>query len=129
MSEAAYRRMFLGAAAWNLVGGLVLIVATDWIFAIAGLIPPDPSAYYFTWLAMVLVFGLGYHMVYRDMYANRGIVVLGVIGKLAFAVIFLTWILAIPGRVPWLFSIAAVGDLYFVVRFVMFLRFASTRRA
>ena len=74
-----------------------------------------------------MTFGLGYYMVYRDMYANKNIVILGIIGKLAFAAIFLYNLWAFKGAVPTLFLIPAVGDLIFVILYWMFLRFARSR--
>jgi hypothetical protein len=117
--------MFVGAAVWNIAGGVFLKSATGWIFSSAGLPAPDPLLYYDTWLAMILVFGFGYYLISRDMYGHRGIVLMGIVGKLAFATIFLGWYVAHPGRVPPFFLIAVAGDLYFVVRFAMFLRHAA----
>jgi hypothetical protein len=62
------------------------------------------------------------------MYRNRDIVLIGAIGKSAFAAVFLYYYIAYPGQVPWFFLIPLVGDLVFVVLFVMFLRFARQRK-
>jgi hypothetical protein len=75
----------------------------------------------------VLTFGLGYYLVYRDMYGNRGIVILGAVGKSAFAAVFLYSFVAHPGQAPLLFLIPVIGDLVFVVLFLMFLGFARGR--
>jgi hypothetical protein len=128
MTEAGYKRMFLIGALWNLVGGAIIIVATNWIFELARLQVPSPAVYYYSWIALFISFGIGYYKTYRDMYRNRDIVLIGAIGKSAFAAVFLYYYVAYPGQVPWFFFIPLVGDLVFVVFFVMFLRFAQHRK-
>lgn len=124
MNETGYKRMFWIAAFWNLAGGCAIIAATSWIFGSAGVPKPAPPLYYYAWIALFMTFGIGYYLVYRDMYRNRDIVLLGAIGKLAFAAVFVYNFLAYPGGVPRLFLIPVIGDLVFVVLFVLFLRFA-----
>ena len=43
MTEDGYKRMFLIGALWNLVGGAIILVATNWIFQWAGLQLPSRS--------------------------------------------------------------------------------------
>lgn len=124
MNERFYKIVFLVGALWNLVGGVVIVVLTDWIFATAGLKPPFPPPYYYSWIALFVTFGFGYYMVYRDMYANKNLIVLGMIGKFSFAVIFIFNIAVYEGQVPLFFLIPVIGDLIFVLLFWMFLRFA-----
>lgn len=125
MSEKFYRRMFLVASLWNLIGGVAIILLTDWIFSGIYLKPPQPPAYYQSWIALFMTFGVGYYMVYRSMYTNKNIVVLGIIGKIAFSVIFIGNRLIYSDQIPSVFLIAVVGDLVFVILFWMFLRFAN----
>jgi len=128
MTEDGYRRMFLIGALWNLVGGAIIVVATHWVFQWAGLQIPSPAVYYYSWIALFVSFGVGYYKVYQDMHRNRDIVLMGAIGKSAFAAVFLYYYLAYPGQVPWFFVIPLVGDAVFVVFFVMFLRYARQRK-
>ena len=127
MSDRFYRRMFLAGALWNVVGGAFVVIATPWIFSSAGLKPPDPSLYYYSWIALFVTFGIGYFMVYRDPYGNKNIVILGIIGKLAFSAIFIYNMVAFRGQAPRFFLIPVLGDLAFVVLFWMFLNFARRR--
>ena len=129
MTEAFYKRVFFASALWNLVGGAFIIAATGWIFDSSGVAIPFPAAYYYTWTAMILVFGLGYYCVYRDMFRNRDIVLMGVIGKTVFSAVFLYYFVSHPGQIPVFFLIPIGGDLVFVVLFIMFLRFAYARNS
>ena len=127
MSETFYKRMFLVGALWNLLGGIAVIGLTAKIFSSANLTPPQPPLYYHAWIALFMTFGIGYWMVSVDMYGNRNIVILGMIGKLAFSVVFVANMVLFRGQVPLLFLIPVTGDLIFVILFWMFLRFAAHR--
>jgi hypothetical protein len=122
MTERGWKRMFVIAAAWNLAGGVIIYAAAPRIFSTAGLGVPEPAAYFHSWIALFMTFGIGYYMVSRDLHGRRDIVLLGIIGKLAFSAIFVAHMLARPGAIPALFLIPVVGDLVFVVLFAVFLR-------
>ncbi|MFC1718526.1 hypothetical protein ACFL6S_33025 [Candidatus Poribacteria bacterium] len=124
MGEKFYKRMFLIAAIMNVAGGVVIVALTGWIFSIANLNPPDPPAYYYSWIALFVAFGIGYYMVYRNMYENKNIVILGTIGKLTFSVIFICNMIFSWGQIPWLFIVPVVNDLIFVILFWAFLSHA-----
>jgi hypothetical protein len=94
------------------------------IFAIVGLSLPEPPAYFHSWIALFMVFGIGYYMVYRDMYGNKNIVILGIIGKLAFSIISAYNMIAYPNKIPIFFLAPIIGDLVFVALFLAFLNFA-----
>ncbi len=121
MNETFYKRMFFVGALWNVVGGAFIVLATNWIFSMSGLTRPSPPLYYYAWIALFVTFGIGYYMVSRDPNNNRNIVLLGLIGKAIFSVIFLYNMFAYPGQVPMFFLVPVIGDLVFVVLFAMFL--------
>jgi hypothetical protein len=121
MSDATYRRIFLLGALWNLAGGALILLVGPWLFALDGLALPDPGAYYYSWIALFMTFGIGYYLVYRDLYGNRSIALLGAIGKLAFAAIFLVYLLGDPGRIPRFFFVPVIGDIVFAVLYGMFM--------
>ncbi|MGA2738271.1 MAG: hypothetical protein ABSG65_12590 [Bryobacteraceae bacterium] len=129
MGEATYKRIFFVGALWNLLGGVFILAATGWIFASAGVAEPAPPIYYYGWIALFMTFGLGYYLVYRDMYRNRDIALLGAIGKVVFAAVFLYGFFAYPGQVPLFFLVPVAGDLVFAALFVMFLRFPAGKEA
>ena len=124
MSEQFRSRLFFVGALWNLLGGVAIILGTGIIFGLAKLSPPVPGIYYYAWIALFVTFGIGYFMVYRDPYGNKNIVILGIIGKLAFSAIFIYSMMATPGQAPGFFLIPVIGDLVFVLLFSMFLNFA-----
>jgi hypothetical protein len=124
MDEAFFKKMFLVGALWNVAGGVVIVWLTGWIFATAHLSPPQPWVYYYSWIALFATFGIGYYLVYLDMYGNKNLIILGIIGKLAFAAIFLAGMVWGPGKVPLFFLIPVIGDLGFVYLFWRFLLYA-----
>ncbi len=125
MLEKLFRKMFLLGAMWNFIGGVAAIFLTDWAFRRQGLVPPFPGNYYYSWIALFMTFGIGYFMVYRDMYGNKNIVILGIIGKLAFAGIFICYMTKYWGLIPHIFLIGVIGDLIFVLLYSMFLLYAK----
>ena len=122
-TEKFYRSVFLIGALWNLAGGLFIIVFTGWIFKLSGLTPPEPPTYYQSWIALFMTFGIGYYLAYRDMYLNKNIILLGMIGKLAFALDFIINMLIFNGQIPLFFLIPVIGDLVFAGLFASFLIF------
>ena len=129
MAKKFFKWMFLAGALWNLLGGCAIIVLTDWLFSKYGLNPPQAPAFYYSWIALFVTFGIGYVMIFKDMYANKNLVLLGMIGKLAFAIIFIVNMSVSPGAIPPLFLIPVFGDLIFVVLFGMFLIHARSIQA
>jgi tryptophan-rich sensory protein len=125
MNESLYKRVFLIGALWNIAGEAFITLFAGWIFSTANMTPPQPPAYFHSWIVLFVTFGIGYYMVYRNMYGNKDIVILGIIGKVGFAIIFIYNILAFKGQVPLFFLIPVIGDLVFAVLFGMFLDFAK----
>ncbi len=123
-SDSFYRGMFLVAALWNLLGCAFLLLFPGSVFVSPYIERPVPPLFYQSWLALAFVFGIGYYFVYKDIYANKNIVIMGIIGKIAFAIIFTVNMLISPG-VPKLFWGAVGGDAVFVILFLMFLAYAE----
>ena len=122
-TERFYKSAFLVGALWNVAGGVFVIVFTGWIFKLSNLTPPDPPNYYQSWIALFMTFGVGYYLAYRDMYLNKNIILIGLIGKVAFAVDFIINMLIYRGQIPAFFWIPTIGDLVFAAIFASFLIF------
>jgi hypothetical protein len=118
MSDRAWRILFVVAALFNFAAGLPpLLVPAD---AVANFGLPPSNNYLFVQLtgALVTVFGLGYLMVARDL-SQRGIVWMGAIGKAL--VVVLAVLYKMNGKMPDLAFALSVGDLIFVLAFLVFL--------
>jgi hypothetical protein len=72
-------------------------------------------------LMAIALFGLGYWMVARNPDANRGIVVLGLIGKLAVVAIFFDHYFLV-GDVNFNLAGLSIGDIIYSALFAQFLR-------
>jgi hypothetical protein len=113
--------MFLAAAAWNLLStGAVLFLSTDAEFRLRMRFPGSADTISLQLLAScLLVFGLGYYWVSRDLLKNRDLVKLGVIGKpLVFLVFFGH---ALAREIQMLLVIPSIVDLLFGALFLEFL--------
>jgi hypothetical protein len=82
--------------------------------------PPTYPAFYQGGAAFVFVMGVGFYLVYRDMYRNRDIVKLGIIFKSVYTA--LAFFHVFVKDMPWIFSIFGFLDLIFIVFFIIFLR-------
>ena len=125
LGDRFYRAMFFVAAVHNLIGGFLFLVFGDKIYTVADLAPPEPGIHYQTWVGLVFVFGAMYYMIFRDMFASRNLVILGILGKIVSATPMLVGIITITDRVPKLFIVPVVTDFTFIVLFLMFFVFAT----
>jgi energy-converting hydrogenase Eha subunit G len=119
MSEQAWRIFFRVAAAFNFAAGLPLLMAPAAILVSVGQpVPEDLLFHRFTGL-LVACFGLAYAMASRDLERNRAIVWTGVIGKSGVVLLFAqAWF---QGAVPFAAFAVSLGDLGFVIGFLLFL--------
>jgi hypothetical protein len=122
-SETAYKRLFLAAALYNLGLGSVFLFFYSGIAAVIAMPAELREADVFSQMAILLAmaFGVGYYMVSRDLYGHRGIVIMGIIGKLAVFLLFLYHL--IFSGLPAPFFLIGVGDLLFALLFWKFLAF------
>lgn len=119
-----YRTLFLWAAIWNLLAGGGVVLFPEYQFQLFYGTELPQEQYYtgllFTAFGVsVLIFGLGYYLVSRAPELNRGIVVLGAIGK---TVVFALFGLAfLENKVTVTGFAAAVGDFIWEIAFCYFL--------
>ena len=116
--------MFVAAALFNFAIGFPLMLARHWAFALAFVsadaenagIAPDLWA---DFGYCVVLIGVGYLIVARDVTRNRGLVWLGIFAKL-FDVVVLSWRTVIGMTRPIVLLPAGI-DAVFVLLFVWFL--------
>jgi hypothetical protein len=122
-SEKFYRGFWIVAGIFNVIGGLGIFIFAEALFGTVDKSPPVPPLYYQAWIAMFATIGIGYWIVALDLYKNRGMVYIGIIGKLAFASLCFYNAIAYPGQIPPFLIGAAVADVTFVLFFWRFLGF------
>lgn len=114
--ERRYRWVFLAAAIYDVVLGLVFTFAYTWAFDLMGIREDAPEGAYIPLLgSFVLVLGTAYALIYRgDLQRNRDLILVGTLYKLAYAAIAVVfWAL---GDVPHaLFALFGVADTVFFV--------------
>lgn len=119
MREKYYRIMFLIAGIWAIAVSLPYIFIYKKTFPLVGMkVPAEPVWFIFSSLC-VAVFGIGYILVSRDIAKNRGIVVMGVIGKIMVFIVFFYY--TVNGALASLLMINAATDLIFAGLFIEFL--------
>jgi predicted acyltransferase len=114
-----WRLMFAVAAAFNAAVGLAMLFAPAAISG--GSVASDPALLVARTAALlILTYAIGYAMVAWAPRDHRGIVILGVIGKLSL-VALVAWMAAM-GEVPMATVVLVSGDLLFAAAFIVFLR-------
>ncbi|MCK5841409.1 MAG: hypothetical protein KAH31_04530 [Candidatus Sabulitectum sp.] len=124
MTDRFYSRMFLLAALWNViatVAGLAFYQFQLQLFFGSEAYTNCfyQALFYRIAITAVLIFGIGYYMVSRQITANRGIVWLGALGKLSLFCAFTCFF--ISGKVTAIAFVLALGDLVWATLFLMFL--------
>lgn len=122
--SSGWRGFFLVAALYDLILGAVFVVVGEPILKAIGMALPPHIAYIQLAAVFIFVQGLSYWLVFRDPFANLGIVRVGVAYKAAYSGLALYYL--VIGQLPSGFFIPwAVIDLLFLIGFVTFLRAAS----
>ena len=124
MTDRFYSKMFLLAALWNVIAAVAGLAFYQ--FQLQLFFGSEAYTEYFYQTLFnriantaVLIFGIGYYMVSKQITANRGIVWLGALGKLCLFCAFTR--LFIMGKVTAMAFGIALGDLLWAILFLMFL--------
>ncbi len=118
MSEQGWTRIFIAAAIFNILIGLTLLIDPA---AMPKFVPLPAGDFVWPRLAggLILLMGVGYWIVSRNLDTNRGLITIGAAGKLLSVLILLIyWIKGTIGF--WAFSLGLV-DLVFAALFIRFL--------
>lgn len=121
--EKYYKWLFLVAALWNVVGGLLLIVLpliTDSVYGTFGMAIPTFKLWDIIAACMIIIFGLGYFLVSGKLDQNRAVVFLGGLSKIVFFILGTVYL--IQGSVNWVFYLVVIfPDLVFTGFFIEFI--------
>lgn len=131
-SDNFWKKFFILASLWNISAGPLMPVLYGYfpflIYTSEGLKythnPVFDSFFYFL-IAFITLFGFGFYMLSRDLMLNRGIVWLGVAGKICWAIIifhmyFLQYLTAFV-------LVSLIGDIVLALFFLVFLNQTKNR--
>jgi hypothetical protein len=120
MTDTQTRLLFYSAAVFNWAAVLILALLAQPL----GLQPPPlQSLFGQIALSAIFVFGCGYWMVGRAPGPNRGIVVIGAVGKLSVVAIVVShWF--VGSATPQMAALAS-GDLVYTFLFLLFLKHSA----
>ncbi len=119
--EAYQKNLFFISAVYNWTAGILFIglyylnqELLKWFFKI-----PDGMMWYFFTSAVILIYGVGYYYISKDVQRNRDIIKLGCVGKLVFfGLCYVYWR---KGDVTGLTFSLACGDFVFAMLFAQVL--------
>ncbi len=124
MSNTFYTRFFQVAAAWNIIGAITVLLSLKTHFKLfykVNLTNPHYLLwmYHYNFWLIVLMLGVGYYLVSRNLRENWAVVLFGVIGKLfiGFTWLYIWW----KHKATLLLVFGAVGDIIFALFFIHFL--------
>lgn len=121
-----WKILFLVVGLFNgLAGCLGMVFPAHGLRFVNGLEITEPSILFifFIFCFVVALFGLGYFMVAFNAVANRGLVVVGVIGKISFPAMALFGYL--NGMATLEFMLVIAGDLVWAGLFIYYLRMSK----
>jgi hypothetical protein len=117
-----YRYLFLIAALYNIINSTIFIGISIFgvdLFPLFGVAVPPSMIWLQLSLFLILIFGIGYIYVSRDLEKNRGLVITGGLSKLIFFI--MTLIYFISGDVNILIVLLGGIDMIMAILFIEFL--------
>ncbi len=115
MNPSWIRPLFVLAAAYDLALGIGVLLFFRPLYVWAGITPPNHDAYVQFGAAVVVVMGLGFALVAANPAANRGLMLMGVLFKFAYALPVLGHYFF--GSMPVVWTVFAWCDLAFAAGF------------
>jgi hypothetical protein len=114
--EKYYKNLFLIGGIWNIGTGLPIFILsffTDALYPVFGMEKPNSLIWLHVSLICIVIYGIGYILVYRDIESNHGIVIIGSLGRFSF---FIITIFALVGNdANFLFLLLGIVDFIFVI--------------
>ncbi len=124
LTKEKYSKLFLIGALWNLsIGGSALLLPgfiNKLVFGFKTVITYGATTFALrlAW-ALIFVYGIGYYFVSQDPEKNRGIVWMGILGKMA---VFITALFYFPKKIITLLAmLLCLGDFVFSILYALFL--------
>lgn len=124
ISNDLWKKMFFLGSLWNLGIGLIGLcfydLAITMLFGAQAVTDNLLALIFFRFFMIaVILFGVGYYIVSRDLLANRAVIWLGLAAKL---IIFFTFVYYYAlGQATWFSVFGCSGDFAFSVLFIIFL--------
>lgn len=114
--------MFIIGAFYNWINSgiffILSIIGYPYIFTILASSAPPTLFFLHSLLGLIATFGIGYFIVGMNIHKNHAAVTLGIISKLWFFSLCLTY--AIMGQISPLIAILGSGDCFFAILFIEF---------
>lgn len=123
MSIANIKRLFLIASLYDVILGLIFGLFFGAIYTAFGITAPNHAAYIQLPAFFIVIFGVGFYLVYRDPLRHRGIMLLGILMKANFSLIVFGHMLF--GSIPNLYLPWAIFDGLFCILFLIAYRSRS----
>ncbi len=127
-SHEQARLLFAVAAIYDIALGLAFTFLYDPILDALDIVPPDNKSYIHLASVFVLVQGLSYLIVARNVRANAGLVLAGMLYKAGYSLVALYY-LAIDELLHWVFFALGVVDLLFLIGFAVTFQMLRRERA
>jgi len=122
--EKYYRILFVIAGVYDLFLGAVFCFFYKWLYENVLLRPlPEPPIYFQVCAAFIAMIGIGYFLVWKNLYRNVDLVKIGAGMKLVY-ILGALWY-STYATVPLALLIFGVLDVAFIIVFIEFLRYAK----
>ena len=120
--DSYYKNLFIFGAVWNIFVGVACILASLILFDISklfGMATPPSLMWLHLYFIYVSIFGIGFYIVSNDITKNHGVVILGILEKLAIFIVALIY--CIIGHINIVAVLLVSVDLVLACLFLEFL--------
>jgi len=125
--EKYYKVLFIISGLYDFILGFGFCFLYKWLFKTLLQQPlPQPPIYFQVCAAFIGLMGIGYFLVWKNLYRNVDLVIIGGGMKVIYilgAIWYSTYAI-----VPWALTLLAVSDIVFIILYIEFLRFAKVNK-